>query len=87
MFQGYYKYFYVIFALAIVGCAKRGTINGGLKDTLAPVLRNAIPKNYTSDFKGNTIRLNFDEYVKLKNVNKQLIVSPPMEKTRKLRHK
>jgi hypothetical protein len=44
MFQGYYKYFYVIFALAIVGCAKRGTINGGLKDTLAPVLRNAIPK-------------------------------------------
>jgi hypothetical protein len=37
MFQGYYKYFCLIFALAIVGCAKRGTINGGLKDTLAPV--------------------------------------------------
>lgn len=81
MFQGYSKYFYVVFALAILGCAKRGTINGGLKDTLSPVLRNAIPKNYTTDFKGNTIKLNFDEYVKLKNVNKQLIVSPPMEKT------
>lgn len=81
MFQGLRKYFYFFLALAVVGCAKRGTINGGLKDTLAPMLKSSIPKNFATDFKGNTIKLSFDEYVKLKNANKQLIVSPPMEKT------
>ena len=74
------KYLYLILAVAIVGCAKRGTINGGLKDTLAPVLKMSIPKNFTTDFKGNTIKLTFDEYVKIKNANKQLIISPPMDK-------
>lgn len=73
-----FKYLFLILALAIVGCAKRGTITGGLKDTISPVLRSAIPKNYATNFTGNSIRLNFNEYIKLKNINKQLIVSPPM---------
>lgn len=79
MLQKPFKYFFLILAIALVGCAKRGTITGGLKDTLSPVLRTAIPKNYNTNFTGKTIRLNFDEYVKLKNINKQLIVSPPMK--------
>lgn len=61
------------------GCAKRGSITGGLKDTLAPVLISSTPKNLSTDFKGNEITLYFDEYVKLKNINKQLIISPPMK--------
>ena len=61
------------------GCAKRGSITGGLKDTLAPVLVSSTPKNLSTDFKGNEITLYFDEYVKLKNINKQLIISPPMK--------
>ena len=44
----------------MISCAKRGSITGGLKDTLAPVLVGSIPKNYTTDFKGNTITLYFD---------------------------
>jgi uncharacterized protein (DUF2141 family) len=67
--------------LTQIGCAKRGTITGGAKDTLAPVLTTSFPKNYATNFKGNEIELVFDEYVKLKNVTKQLIVSPPMKKT------
>lgn len=62
-------------------CAKRGTITGGLKDTLAPVLRSSLPKNGSVNFNGKEIKLYFNEYVKLKNVGKQLIVSPPMSKT------
>jgi len=81
MLRKSFKYLYFILALAAVGCAKRGTINGGLKDTLAPILKTSIPKNFSTNFKGKTIRLTFNEYVKLKNVNKQLIVSPPMDKT------
>lgn len=63
----------------MISCAKRGSITGGLKDTLAPVLISSYPENYSTNFKGNTITLNFDEYIKLKNLNKQLIISPPMK--------
>ena len=65
-------------ALLIFSCAKRGNITGGLKDTLAPVLRESEPKNFKTNFTGNEIKLSFDEYIKLKDINKQLIVSPPM---------
>ena len=63
----------------MIGCAKRGSITGGLKDTLAPVLKVSFPKNFSTDFKGNEIKLTFDEYIKLKDLNKQLIISPPMK--------
>jgi len=70
---------FILLALTIIGCAKRGSISGGLKDTIAPVLKTSFPKNLSVNFKGKEINLTFDEYVKLKNVNKQLIVSPPMK--------
>ena len=62
----------------MLGCAKRGSITGGLKDTIAPILKMSIPKNFSTDFEGNEINLTFDEYIKMKNINKQLIISPPM---------
>lgn len=72
---------YILLILAMtVGCAKRGSITGGLKDTIPPTMRFSIPENFTTNFKGNTIRITFDEYIKLKDINKQLIVSPPMER-------
>lgn len=63
----------------MVSCAKRGTITGGLKDTIAPILKMSFPKNFNTNFKGNEIKLTFDEYIKLKDLNKQLIISPPMK--------
>lgn len=73
------KYIFFLLTLFLVSCAKRGSITGGLKDTLAPILESSFPKNFSTEFKGNTIKLTFDEYVKLKNANKQLIISPPMK--------
>jgi hypothetical protein len=70
----------MIFLLIIVSCAKRGSISGGLKDTIAPVLKVSFPKNYSTSFTGQSIKLTFDEYVKLKDINKQLIISPPIAK-------
>lgn len=63
----------------MVSCAKRGSITGGLKDTLGPILKISFPKNFSTNFKGNEIKLTFDEYVKIKDLNKQLIISPPMK--------
>ncbi len=71
---------YLLFtALVFTACAKRGSITGGAKDTIAPTLVSSSPKNMSTQFKGNEIRINFDEYIKIKDVSKQLIISPPME--------
>ncbi len=78
MLKNFIKYSLIILAIAVIGCAKRGTITGGSKDTLAPILRSSVPKNGTVNFTGKEIKLYFNEYVKLKNVAKQLVVSPPM---------
>lgn len=74
-----FKYFSLLLILLTVGCAKRGSITGGAKDTIAPVLKSSLPKNFATNFNGKEIKLVFDEYVKLKNINKQLIISPPMK--------
>lgn len=74
-----FKLLTLFFVILLVSCAKRGTITGGDKDTIAPVLKESFPKNYSTNFKGNEIRLVFNEYVKLKNLNKQLVVSPFMK--------
>ncbi len=63
----------------MASCAKRGSITGGLKDTLAPVLKSSYPKNFSTDFKGTEVKLTFDEFIKLKDLKKQLIISPPMK--------
>ncbi len=72
------RYLLILLAILIIGCAKRGNITGGFKDTLAPILNESVPKNFKTNFTGNEIKLYFNEYIKIKDVNKQLIVSPPM---------
>ena len=73
------KYFLFLLVLIMASCAKRGSITGGLKDTLAPVLKSSYPKNFNTNFKGTEIKLTFDEFIKLKDLKKQLIISPPMK--------
>ena len=73
------KYFLFLLVLILASCAKRGSITGGLKDTLAPVLKSSYPKNFSTEFKGTEIKLTFDEFIKLKDVKKQLIISPPLK--------
>ena len=68
------------FLLATTSCAKRGTIYGGAKDTIAPKIIGSSPENFKTNFKGKEIKIVFDELIKVKNINKQLIISPPMEK-------
>ena len=79
MLKNNLKYTFFLLLLITVGCAKRGSITGGLKDTIAPVLKMSFPENFSTNFKGNEIKLIFDENVKLKNLSKQLIISPPMK--------
>lgn len=64
--------------LIFINCANRGNPDGGPKDETAPVIVKAEPDNYSTNFKGKEIKIYFDEYVKMKDLTKQLIISPPM---------
>lgn len=79
MLKNNLRYAFLLLLFIVVGCAKRGSITGGLKDTIAPVLKVSFPENFSKNFKGNEIKLVFDENIKLKNLSKQLIISPPMK--------
>ncbi len=65
--------------LLTVNCAKRGSPEGGPKDMDPPVFVSADPPNYTINFDAKEIRIRFDELIKLKDIQKNLIISPPME--------
>src|SRR5690606_26565587 len=66
--------------LLLPSCAKRGFITGGAKDTIPPKIMNSSPENFTTNFSGKEIKIVFDELIKVKDINKQLIISPPMDK-------
>lgn len=73
--------FLLLTVSALVQCARRGAPSGGDKDITPPKLVKAEPKNMSVNFDSKKIRLYFDEYVKLKDIEKQLIVSPPLKYT------
>ncbi len=64
---------------SIVQCAKRGTPSGGEKDTTPPKMIKAEPPLYSINFSAKKIRIYFDEYIQLKDIQKQLIISPPLK--------
>jgi len=65
-------------SVLILNCANRGTPQGGEKDIEPPKIIKSVPKNFATNFQGDEILINFDEYIKLKELSKQLIISPPM---------
>ena len=73
--------FVFIIVLVSYQCAQKGTPTGGPKDITPPKLLRAEPPNMSINFKDQKIRLYFDELVKLKDIQKQLIISPPLKYT------
>ena len=65
--------------LLLYKCANRGTTSGGEKDVTPPKIIKEVPENFSTNFKSDEIKIYFDEYIKLKNLQKQLIISPPMD--------
>ena len=65
----------------LVSCAQVKSISGGEKDSTPPILISASPENKSTQFSGNSFTLNFDEYVQLRDIQKELLVSPPLKTT------
>ena len=70
----------VFFAtIVIFNCARKGRPEGGPKDETAPIMVTAKPPYKSLNFDKKSIRIFFDEYIVLKDLTKQLIISPPLK--------
>ncbi|GAA4889133.1 Ig-like domain-containing protein [Flaviramulus aquimarinus] len=68
-----------VIGLIFINCANRGTPDGGPKDVTPPSIIKSEPENYSTNFTGSEIKVYFDEYIKIRDIQKQLIISPPMK--------
>ncbi|WP_312420700.1 Ig-like domain-containing protein [Epilithonimonas sp.] len=71
-------------SLVLVSCARVGSPIGGDKDTIPPKMVSSnidtTRINVPRDLK--ELRIDFDEYITLKDINKNLIISPPIKYTK-----
>ncbi len=67
-----------------VRCASIMTPDGGPKDTIPPVIVNMLPDNFSTNFSGKRIYIEFDEFVQLKDQQKEFFTSPQMKTKPKL---
>lgn len=78
------KYINQIFGLLIIilliSCAKQSSPLGGPKDEDPPKLLSINPSNESLNVKPTTIELEFDEYIKTETPNKQIIITPRINK-------
>lgn len=70
----------LLLALPIIilyNCANPVSPGGGPKDEEPPQVLSSIPPNNSVFFDKKRISISFNEYVKLKNPNQQVLISPP----------
>ena len=78
-FSPYLAGWCVIALLFLYSCAQQVTPQGGERDKDAPKILSSSPLNESTNFTGNKIVLEFDEFVALKNASQELVVSPPLK--------
>ncbi|MFM7078242.1 MAG: Ig-like domain-containing domain [Bacteroidota bacterium] len=73
------RFHIIIFFVAwSIGCANKVTPGGGPKDVAPPKVVKTVPEPGQLSFAGKEISLLFDEYVQLKDLSKQVVISPPV---------
>lgn len=75
-----YRFLFLsVLLIFVTNCARTGRPEGGPKDEKAPLFVTSIPPYETVKFNKKEIKINFNEYIVLKDLNSQLVVSPPMK--------
>ncbi len=65
--------------LLLFSCAQVVAPTGGARDSIPPEVLSSKPENGQLNFQSEDIEIEFDEFIKLKNIKDQLIVSPPLK--------
>jgi uncharacterized protein (DUF2141 family) len=75
-----------VICFLVHSCARVGSPVGGPKDSLAPKFLSSNIDSTRINVKRDIreLRLDFDEYITLKDINKNLIISPPIKKIKRI---
>ncbi|MFV0237801.1 MAG: Ig-like domain-containing protein [Flavobacteriales bacterium] len=78
-----YTTYIILLFILIYSCARISSPTGGIKDEYPPTILKYSIENESRNVAINTkeIKIEFDEYIALKDAINQIIVSPPMETT------
>lgn len=76
-----------VIMLAFTQCAHVMSPTGGPKDSLAPVIVRSLPAQFSRNVAEKKLELSFNEYVTLKDLQKNLYVSPPIDEELDIREK
>lgn len=69
----------IIVGIILAHCATPMNPRGGPKDEVAPKILSSTPENYSTNFIAKEVSIEFDEYVKITDIYKELLISPPLE--------
>ncbi len=77
--------FIIIACLVLYSCANIVAPTGGPRDEDPPEVLSSNPPNFSPNFTSTQIRVFFNEFIQLKDINQKLLVSPPFEKQPEVR--
>lgn len=67
-------------------CANTKNPTGGPRDTIPPSLIYSNPNNFSTNFKGNEIEFEFNEYIEVDQLTNNLIITPRVQSEFKSRY-
>ncbi|NOZ47151.1 MAG: Ig-like domain-containing protein [Chlorobi bacterium] len=74
----YTLFVFILLLILFFNCARVIAPSGGPKDKTPPEVVETQPANYSTLFQKKKFSVTFDEYIQLKSVNQQLVISPPI---------
>ncbi len=75
-----FSFFLIATTILLSGCANVVSPTGGPRDRTPPKVTACNPPLNTTWFKGSAFRIDFDEFVTLKNQATEVYISPPLKK-------
>lgn len=69
----------ILLACCVVSCAKQGYPSGGPVDKQPPKVKGVSPKSETTNYAAKKFKIDFDEYVTMKDADNNVLISPPMK--------
>ena len=69
----------MLLACSMASCAKQGYPSGGPVDKQPPKVKGVSPKSETTNYTAKKFKIDFDEYVTMKDADNNVLISPPMK--------
>jgi len=83
MFKAVLFLYLLFISFFIYSCASIGNPEGGPKDEIPPKLIDSNPKNRSLNVTGQKLEFIFDEEIQIKDINRQLLITPYTNNTYK----